>query len=260
MESREQPVLDVMREIGELYLGDAFARTCDDPALSGEFEAGLLERDVANPRMLVNPAALDASNLTVECLSADLDYLRSLVESNPEAFEELRNSLGDARSLRRVARRMGLTEQSFQKAGGGLGWLLLVPLVLVLGGCGSDDEDEDPSGLPPNPPEDCSQPQRWILRKGTVMTKNPPDFATQPGVETTSTDEFLEWEEDARDEADQRMQAMVTAITCREPCEPEWEPDPDSVNWKIGSRDQGGVRRFWLEAPYHIRVKCVRPA
>jgi hypothetical protein len=91
------------------------------------------------PRILLDPARIPRSLLSVQRLQADLRYLAGLVNKNAAGFTDLVNSLDDPAVFRQKAQKLGLTERDFVRAGGGWAWLVLLLIPPLLTGCDDDD-------------------------------------------------------------------------------------------------------------------------
>jgi hypothetical protein len=125
----------IVEMIGELFLEERFRRSCPRPG----FGAARLEQFTRTrfPRIMIDPECLDPRSLDVERLRRDIALLAGLVEADPRGFARLAGQLGDPEKFRRTAKKLGLEEEKFLAAGGGLiGWIIVIVGALVLSGCG----------------------------------------------------------------------------------------------------------------------------
>jgi hypothetical protein len=142
--------------IEESMLHERFITNCRSPKYYSMFSAAKLERFTywKFPRILLDPGIIDGSSLKTSKLEADLRYLLKLLKANPKKFVELANSLDNPDKCLKLATKIGLTEDAFINAGGGLLWLVAIVAALVLTGC----PGPAPPAAPPAPPCPMSNP------------------------------------------------------------------------------------------------------
>lgn len=123
-----------IESIAEHFINERFGPPCNDPS---EFEAVQLERWTNGEmhRVIINPGLINTNPLSVDRLKSDLKYILSLAESNPTGFQELIEAFGDTELVAERAIELGLCEEKFKEVNGGFGWLLIIPVVLILAGC-----------------------------------------------------------------------------------------------------------------------------
>ncbi|MBW4707583.1 hypothetical protein KX928_07270 [Roseobacter sp. YSTF-M11] len=125
----------IVESIGEKFIEERFAASCPLPG----FESARLERFTRTrfPRILVEFDCFDTSSLSVSSLKADLKRLGSIASDNPEKLAQLLDNLDDPDGFRDLACDLGLSEEAFIEAGGGLiGWIIVIAAAVVLTGCG----------------------------------------------------------------------------------------------------------------------------
>ncbi|MDW4499043.1 hypothetical protein R5H30_13690 [Sulfitobacter sp. D35] len=127
---------DMIESFGELFIEERFQPTCPLPG----FESARMERFTRTdfPRILLDFDCFDRSNLSTSSLKADLERLVSILKDHPDDVARMADNLDDPEGLRDIACKIGLTEEDFLEAGGGLiGWVIVIAAAVVLTGCGN---------------------------------------------------------------------------------------------------------------------------
>lgn len=135
-----------------------------------EFGVQISDEDFIGPTFstdlaLIDLAGVDSSKLDFKKMSADCDLVKGIIEKYPEQLEEClvalqSGTLSGLEKAGEITKKIGLTESSFTKSGGGFFWLA-VPLVIAgLSACGGSNKVKNNKTIPtssenPNPSEDA---------------------------------------------------------------------------------------------------------
>jgi hypothetical protein len=111
-----------------------------------------LETKFATDHVLIDVESLIASDLNIEVIVKDCDFVKKIALENPEKLKQMIEAYTSSptgfQRAATLAKEIGLTEEAAIKAGGGAAWLAGLLIIALLAKACEDASNGNPQGKP----------------------------------------------------------------------------------------------------------------